>query len=329
MFQVGSVIQDGLTLSITRAINTGGMSEIYEAHALGVNGFKKRVALKVLDAGLAEHPELLSNFVGEAKLTADLIHANIGQIYHLGVHEGRFYIAMEMIDGVSLRQFELQHVDLGRAVPVELAIFIVSRVARGLAYAHEKKDAAGRALGLVHRDVNPDNVLLSFEGDVKLVDFGVAKARSYMVDHEQRVIAGKLGYMSPEQISFQRTDFRSDVFSLGIVLCELLCGRALFAGEDVEESRRQILAFDVKKVFAEHAASFDERVRPILERSMRRSASERYGATRELLVDLERHLYAGGYGPTNDTLAAYLRELFPSRKAAATVEHGAKTVIVR
>jgi serine/threonine-protein kinase len=324
------VIQQNVTYALRDQIHAGGMSEIFEAFALGVNGFKKRVALKFLDRELAEHPDLLSNFIGEAKLVADLIHANIGQIYNLGIHEGRFFIAMEYIDGVSLRQFALQHQDLERSIPGEMAVFLMSRVVRGLAYAHEKRDEHGRPLGLVHRDVTPGNVMLSFEGDVKLVDFGVAKARSYMVDAEERMIAGKIDYMSPEQITFRRTDSRSDIFSACVVLVELLTGEKLFPADSLGETRTRLLTFEPGQLFSRHPEIFrDSRLRAILEKGLARDPARRFGATRELLVELELLIYSGGYGPTNESLAAYLRELFPGRSAEGAPRPSDPTVIVR
>ena len=319
-----------VTYVIQRQLSSGGMSEVYEALQLGVNDFRKRVALKLLHPKIAEHEELLSNFIGEAKLVADLIHANIGQIYHLGRHEGRFYIAMELIDGVTLQQFALQHRDLARDVPQGMAVFVLSRVVRGLAYAHEKKDASGRSLGLVHRDVNPQNVMLSFEGDVKLMDFGVAKANLHMTDQEGELIAGKLEYMSPEQIGFQRTDHRSDIFSVCVTGLELLIGRPLFLGATVERTRALIRGFRVQRIFDQHPERFaDEGLRAILVRGLAPDPADRYASTRELLVELERLIYATGYGPTNETLAEYLRTLFPERRTGTALSHTSPTLIVR
>jgi serine/threonine-protein kinase len=323
------ILEQKVTYTLERLLCAGGMADVYEAHHLGVNGFRKRVALKFLRPEVAQHTDLLDNFVGEAKLVADLIHTNIVQIYDLGYHEGRFFIAMELIDGVTLSQLCAQHEDLGRHLPFEMAVFIVSRVARGLAYAHETRAPDGRPLGLVHRDVNPANVMMSFEGDVKLVDFGVAKAKFYMADHEERMIAGKVDYMSPEQIDFQKTDFRSDIFSSCVVLAQLLTGKKLFAATSAAEARRQIHAFEVGSLFRAHPEVFqDERLKDILRLGLAQRPADRYGATRDLLVDLERLIYSGGYGPTNETLAAYLQSLFPRRAAGRPVGGEDRTVIV-
>src|SRR5207237_6973868 len=160
-----------------------------------------------------------------------LLQTNIVQTYHLGETRGIFFIAMELIRGVNLEQFAQQLTDKRRVLPLELAVFIVSRIARGLAYAHAKTDKDGKPLGIVHRDVSFKNIMIAFEGDVKLTDFGIAKAKGFLVDNEGEVVAGKADYMSPEQADFQITDRRSDIFSAGVVLAHLLLGINIFKGQ--------------------------------------------------------------------------------------------------
>ena len=210
------------------------MGIVYEAEQHGARGFVKRVAIKVIRENYAKQKQFIENFIGEAKLVADLIHTNIVQTYHLAETPGRCFIAMELIRGVNLEQFGQQLTDKERVLPKELAIFIVSRVARGLAYAHAKTDRDGRTLGIVHRDVSFKNILIAFEGDVKLTDFGIAKARGFLVDNEGEIVAGKADYMSPEQADFKITDKRSDLFSAGVVLAQLLLGRNVFKGKTPE-----------------------------------------------------------------------------------------------
>src|SRR5512140_847954 len=158
------------------------MGIVYEAEQLGAREFVKRIAIKVIRQNYASQKQFIENFIGEAKLVADLIHTNIVQTYHLGETQGVYFIAMELIRGVNLEQFDQQLADKKRALPKELAVFIVSRVARGLAYAHAKADKDGRPLGLVHRDVSFKNIMIAFEGDVKLTDFGIAARRSFLED---------------------------------------------------------------------------------------------------------------------------------------------------
>src|SRR6185369_14231778 len=253
--------------------------------------------------------DLIDNFIGEAKLVADLIHTNIVQTYHLGEANGVFFIAMELIRGVNLEQFAQQLHDKRRQLPKELAVFIVSRIARGLAYAHAKTDRDGRPLGIVHRDVSFKNIMIAFEGDVKLTDFGIAKARGFLVDNEGEVVAGKADFMSPEQANFQITDKRSDLFSAGVVLAHLLLGKNIFKGSSAEESRHRIMNMPIPD-FRTLDERIDDRLNEILHRALVRELDKRYPNADQLLYDLEHYIYHTGYGPTNETLGKYIRELF-------------------
>jgi len=302
-------IQSDCRYEIVRKLAEGGMGIVYEAGPLGAHGVVKRVAIKAVRQQYARQPEFIANFIGEAKLVADLIHTNIVQTYHLGEAHGVYFIAMELIRGVNLEQFAQQHVQRRRRLPKELAVFIVSRVARGLAYAHAKTDRHGRPLGIVHRDVSFKNILIAFEGDVKLTDFGIAKARGYLTDQEGEVVAGKADFMSPEQASFQKTDKRSDLFSAGIVLAHLLLGYNIFKAATPEESRRRILELPIPD-FRTLDERIDDRLNAILHKALARDLKQRYGSADELLYDLEHYIYHAGYGPTNETLGRYIRELF-------------------
>ena len=235
-------IQSDFRYEIVRKIFEGGMGLVYEAEQHGAQDFVKRVAIKIIRPNFASQKMFIENFIGEAKLVADLIHTNIVQTYHLGEANGVYFISMELIRGANLEQFSQQMTDKRRKLPKELAVFITSRVARGLAYAHAKTDKDGRTLGIVHRDVSFKNIMIAFEGDVKLTDFGIAKARGFLTDQEGEVVAGKADYMSPEQADFQVTDKRSDLFSAGVVLANLLLGRNIFKGENPEESRQRIMS---------------------------------------------------------------------------------------
>ena len=234
-------IQSDFRYEIVRKIFEGGMGIVFEAEQHGSRDFVKRVAIKIIRPNFASQKMFIENFIGEAKLVADLIHTNIVQTYHLGEAKGVCFICMELIRGVNLEQFTRQLAEKNRQLPKELAVFITSRIARGLAYAHAKTDKDGKPLGIVHRDISLKNIMIAFEGDVKLTDFGIAKARGFLTDQEGEVVAGKPDYMSPEQADFQITDKRSDLFSTGVVLAHLLLGRNIFKGETAEESRNRIM----------------------------------------------------------------------------------------
>ncbi len=292
-----------------RKLAEGGMGVVYEAVQLGAGNFKKVVAVKLIREEFSAIEEFQKNFIGEARLVADLIHTNIVQTYHLGQIGGQYFMVMEFVRGVNLEVFIDKHRSLRRPIPLDLAAFIISRIARGLAYAHQKCDREGRHLNIVHRDIGPKNVLLAFEGDVKLTDFGIAKALDLMYNEEGKVIAGKDEYLSPEQANYAVTDARADLFPLGIVLTELLLGKNLFRAIDRAQSRRNILMMPIPR-FATLREDIDPKLETIIQKALTRDREQRYQSAFEMLTDLEMYLYSDRYGPTNEKLGVYIKEVF-------------------
>jgi serine/threonine-protein kinase len=220
---------------IKRKLAEGGMAEIYLASAEGPEGFAKEVVIKVVRSFLASDKQFVDMFIAEARLASRLNHANVVQIFDFGKHEDSYYLAMEYVRGASLWDLRKRCRELGLPFPPVLAAEVGTQVARGLHYAHTLSER-GKPLGVVHRDVTPHNVLLSFEGAVKLTDFGIAKAQS--THTAPGMLKGKFAYMSPEQAQGEAVDARTDVFALGIVLWELLTGGRLFDGDsDVQVLR--------------------------------------------------------------------------------------------
>jgi serine/threonine protein kinase len=287
----------------------GGMGVVYEAMQLGVGNFRKVVAVKLIREEFSAIEEFQKNFIGEARLVADLIHTNIVQTYHLGQVGGQYFMVMEFVRGVNLEVFIDKHRELRRHIPIDLAAFIVSRVARGLAYAHQKCDREGRHLNIVHRDIGPKNVLMNHEGDVKLTDFGIAKALDIMYNEEGKVIAGKDEYLSPEQATYAVTDARADLFALGIVLTELLLRKNIFRSDDRAQSRKNILSMPIPR-FSTLRPDISPKLEAIIQKALTRDRDQRYQSALEMLTDLEMYLYSDGYGPTNEKLGVYLKELF-------------------
>lgn len=213
------------------------MAEIFRARLTGLGGFTKEVALKRLLPQYTSDRSFVDMLFDEARITAQLNHANIVQILDIGQEGRQFYIAMELVDGRDLFQVVKTLQEQGRKMSVEAAAFVVREVLAGLHYAHHKRDESGRPLRIVHRDVSPQNVLLSFEGDVKLIDFGIAKAEQRLTSTSSGIIKGKFHYMSPEQARGMPLDVRTDVFSAGIVLYE-----AITASPVYDESAGSLLA---------------------------------------------------------------------------------------
>ncbi len=208
-------------------IAEGGMGQVFLASRSGVEGFRKHVALKCLHPHLTHDLQFVSMFIDEAKLAAQLHHPNIVQVYDLGAVQGRYFIAMEYIDGVDLGTVLREFTQRGERLPVALAIGIIIELLYGLHYAHSKKDTAGAPLHLVHRDISPQNVLLSREGLIKLTDFGIAKVASRSIRTATGLLRGRLEYMAPEQANAQTVDFRADLFAAGALLYELLSGQLM------------------------------------------------------------------------------------------------------
>ncbi len=293
---------------LVRRIAEGGMGIVYEARQRGASRFEKRVAVKLIREEFSEIEEFRNNFIGEALLAADLIHTNIVQIYHLGEISGQYFMVMEFVDGMTLEQFIQNHREREIPVPPDLAAFIISRVCRGLAYAHRKRHKDNQPLNIVHRDVNPKNIMLSVTGGVKLTDFGIAKALNLMHDGEGHIIPGKPEYTSPEQANYECTDGRADLFSLGVVLSEVLLGRNIFLGEDSNATWENI-----RNMALPHFPTLRKEIggplNDLLTKALERERENRYASAIEMLYDLELYLYSEGFGTTNEKLAGYLQNL--------------------
>lgn len=298
-----------VTYYLKRKIADGGMGSVYEAEQYGAEGFIKKVAIKTILPSFAEKETFVASFVGEAKLVANLVHQNIVQIHQLGRHEGGYYIAMEYINGINLTDFMVSHDDQHKEIPVEIATFIVSRICRGLEYAHSKCDESGKSLGLVHRDVSPNNIMITSEGEVKLTDFGVAKAVQFMADDEGYLV-GSVEYMSPEQANCSEVDGRSDLFSLGLVLYELLTGVRVFQcyNNDIHETIDRVKKAKIPDP-RDYRSDIPDVLLDILMRCLQKKVTARYQTAGDLSYALESQMYSKGYGPTIVALSRYIEGL--------------------
>jgi serine/threonine protein kinase len=303
--------KDTYQFRFTRKIAEGGMGAIYEALLYGSEGFEKTVTIKTIREKFTGDRDFVEMFIGEAKLVADLVHQNIVQIYKLGRIGSTYYIAMEYVNGINLQEFMVRHGEIGQKMPIELCAFIISRVCRGLEYAHTKRDKHGTPLGVVHRDISPKNLMISAEGEVKITDFGIAKAHNLMKDQEGQVLMGKAQYMSPEQAQYMPTDARSDVFSLGVVMYELLTGEQIFgANEDTTQILENVVVKDIRRP-REVNPEIPEALEKIMLKALERPLTKRYQDAGKMGYDIEYFMYHKGYGPTIVTLEKYMRQLFP------------------
>lgn len=293
-------------------IATGGMAEIWKAQMHGVEGFEKLVAIKRILPHLSADQEFVDMFINEAKIAARLSHPNIVHIYDLGRASGSYYIAMELVDGHDLKSILRKAAERHHPMSTDLACFIASKIGAALDYAHRKEE------GLVHRDVSPQNVLISWEGDIKLCDFGIAKATSKVSHTLIGALKGKLQYMSPEQASGKTIDRRSDVFSLGAVLFEMLTGRKLFSGENEISVLEQ-----VREARVETPSRINDEVSPEIDRivlkALAREREGRHGSAGEMVRELDQVLYAMRPTPTAADVAVWLNHLWSEDPAKPAV----------
>ncbi|HET6983430.1 MAG TPA: protein kinase [Myxococcaceae bacterium] len=292
---------------VVRKLAEGGMAEIFLAAAQGPEGFEKEVVIKRIRSGFATDPAFIQMFVEEAKVVSRLNHANIVQIIDFARHEESYYLAMEYVRGRSLSEAHKRARELSVPLPPVLVAHLGQEVARGLAYAHRLSDG-GRPLELVHRDVTPHNILLSYDGAVKLTDFGIAKASNRATT--TGMLKGKFAYMSPEQARGERVDPRTDVFALGITLWELLTSGRLF---DSESDVGVLRAVQEREVLAPSVLNpeVDEEMDRVILRALERDLSRRYQSAQEMERALAHVVLRTARSPDDTDLGAWMQELFP------------------
>ncbi len=291
-------------------VATGGMAEVFLARSFGVEGFEKRLVIKRILPQLAHSQHFVQMFIREAKISALLSHPNIVSVYELGKVGQDHYIAMELIHGRDLTRSVRRRRAMGLALPLPVAVYVTAGLARGLAYAHSRVDAEGNPAPIVHRDVSPHNVLLSFQGEVKLADFGIARMLNELErEPTGQPGGGKFAYMSPEQARGERIDQRSDIFSCGIVLYELLVNHRLFQDPDPQEKLRQVREAIVPDP-REEVPAIPDRLWDILQVALSRDPGDRYADAGLLEEDLRAFLFEAGHRIDDASLGSFLRELF-------------------
>lgn len=275
---------------VLERIAAGGMAEVFRAESAGLEGFKKKVAIKRVLPHLAGKTEFIGMFLDEARLSAHLGHSNCVQVFDIGQGDNTFFIVMEMVDGADLKGVISHRRDRGQTIPVEEAVLICVRICEGLAYAHELKDDRGQPLNIVHRDMSPPNVLMTRYGEVKIADFGLAKANSQLENSQPGIIKGKFGYLSPEAAKGHSVDARTDVFAVGIILWEMLSGRRLFQGKTDLETVKQVQRAEVLDI-RQVNPHVPESVVQVLNKALAGDPDRRYLSARALGDDLNQVLF--------------------------------------
>lgn len=286
-------------------LGTGGMAEIYKAKMEGVEGFQKLVAIKRILPQFSHNKDFTTMFIDEAKVAAQLSHRNIVHIYDLGKIENSYFIAMEYMEGTDLRKVMHEAREKNEKVPIPIALFVVSQVASALDYAHNKKDHNGKPLNIVHRDVSPQNILISKDGEIKICDFGIAKAASKASHTRAGSLKGKLQYMSPEQAWGKAVDFKSDIFSLGVVLYEALTGKHLFEG-DSELSILEKVRHPKVEPLSKTLKDFPKELENIISKALKENPEERYPDANSFKKDVEEILSRYEPKVTEKVISEYL-----------------------
>jgi serine/threonine-protein kinase len=302
---------------LLRRLAAGGMAEVYLARRAWARGFEKTVALKCIHAHLCEDPDLVTMFLDEARIAGSLSHPFIAEIHELGEADGRPYLSEEFVFGKDLRAITR----VRGPWPLGEALGVARDVALALASAHRAMDARGRPLHIVHRDVTPRNILLSFEGAVKLIDFGIAKAAQRHTETQGGVRKGKVAYMSPEHVRGEPLDGRADLFSLGVVLYELCLGRKPFEGEPGAELALRI-AEEPHPPARDLDPGFPEDVAALLDRALAKSPAQRFASGDEMTLAIEACLSARGAVPSFGERARMLRILFAREYEAGPLSAG-------
>ncbi len=297
--------------TLLRRIAAGGMAEVYSAYSPGLMaGFEKKVAIKKILPQHSHNERFIDMLVDEAKITVSLTHPNIAQVYELGLDGEDYFIVMEFVDGRPLNRL-MQRVDERglNVIPVEFCAHVMAEIAKGLEHAHNQKDQRGRALGIVHRDVSPQNVLISFVGDVKLIDFGIARAEGRVNQTSHGVIKGKLRYLAPEIAAGDEPDQRADIFCCGIVLFEMLTGEAMFAPKTDLEAIELATQARVKSPRSRNP-KVPQDLDDIVMKALRRDREERYQSAKDLYRDLRRFLNQHDPSFVGSELGDFMAQMF-------------------
>jgi serine/threonine-protein kinase len=309
---------------VLERIAAGGMAEVFRAESAGLEGFKKLVAIKRVLPHLSEKKQFIGMFLDEARVGAHLSHSNCVQVFDIGVGDNTYFIVMEFVDGSDLKGVIEHRRTIGQPVPVEEACLITVRICEGLAYAHELTDGRGQSLHIVHRDMSPPNVLLTRHGEVKIVDFGLAKANSQLEKSEPGIIKGKFSYLSPEAAQGLPVDARTDIFAVGIILWEMLAGRRLFLGESDLETVRLVQKAEIPPL-RQFNPKIPAELERVLHKGLAADPARRYQTARDFGRDLNNIMFHLGRAVSSFDIAQLVLPIWRDRakKKRDKVDKGA------
>lgn len=309
----------------------GGMAEIYRAKSFGASGFERELVLKRVLKKLTDNPDFLNMLVNEAKLTATLQHGHIAQVFELGLIDGSYFITMEYVEGVSLKQFLRSLAKKGESLTLQEACYITAMICFGLDYAHRKTDPMGNALGIVHCDVTPDNVIMGFDGTAKVVDFGIARAQASFSNYKEGMVMGKFNYVAPEQAMGKDMDCRADIFSTGIILYELLTGTHPFGRKGDVDTLIRIARFEKGEVKEPHLVRPDipPALSAIVMKALANNRDERYPSARHLADALMGFIHPLTGAQVHQRIQDRIHVLYADRIAKRRATRGQDPEIIR
>jgi serine/threonine protein kinase len=312
---------------VLEKIAAGGMAEVFRAESAGLEGFKKIVAIKRVLPHLSEKKQFIGMFLDEARVSAQLSHSNCVQVFDIGVGDNTYFIVMEYVDGSDLKGLIEHRKKLNQPFPIEEACLVCVRICEGLAYAHGLVDAKGESLHIVHRDMSPPNVLITRYGEVKIVDFGLAKANSQLERSEPGIIKGKFSYLSPEAAQGLPVDGRTDIFAVGIILWELLAGRRLFMGETDLETVRMVQSARVPSI-RQFNAKVSKDLEEVMMRALAGDPARRYQSARDFGRDLNQILFHLGRSVSSFDIAQLVDPIRLEREEAKRLKKVDKGSII-
>src|SRR5262249_53561058 len=312
---------------ITERVAAGGMAEVFRGVAESMRGFKKNIAIKRILPSLTKNKKFVAMFLDEARLSLALQHANIVQVFDIGHSEDTYFIVMEYVDGVDLKGLMEWRRRINKRIPVANVLHIVMEICKGLSYAHELLNPdTGKPLGIVHRDISPPNVLLSKQGEVKVVDFGLAKATSQIETTDPGVVKGKMSYLSPEAARGEEVDSRADIFAVGILLYEMLTGKRLFYGETDYQTVELVRNAKIPPLRPQNP-QVEPELEDVVRKALARRVEDRYASALDLQDALAHYSYSRGLKVISRDIADLVRQCLDDSRPQTDVKKASGSII--
>src|SRR5215468_3684902 len=303
---------------ITERVAAGGMAEVFRGVAESMQGFKKNIAIKRILPNLTKNKKFVAMFLDEARLSLSLQHANIVQVFDIGHTEDTYFIVMEYVDGVDLKALMEWRRKINRKLSTAQTLYSVIEICKGLSYAHELVNPeTGKPLGIVHRDISPPNVLISKQGEIKVVDFGLAKATSQIETTDPGVVKGKMSYLSPEAARGEEVDSRADIFAVGILLYEMLTGKRLFYGETDYQTVELVRNAKIPPLRPQNP-QVEPELEDVVRKALARRAEDRYASALDLQDALAQYSYSRGLKVISRDIAELVRQCLDDRASASS-----------